>query len=459
MNELSYQGFGERSVSAGVVVGHESGAPLWLPRRVRDKDGHDGFDVQHGCSIDGVQAAHAEPGVTEFDNLAGADAYGIGAVRPAGDENADERHVVPAPRMRRMRIGGSPGHLVKPEQDLDVGACVRCAETAFSASPWRANWVDRFLSYLPVAGRCRDLVDQSSCGIGSGSDWHSAGITIQHQATRGIDGLPTSLNDQEMNGDEKRIALLIDAENASTSNIDKILEQLGHQGTATVRRAYGDWTSLPQTWKDTLHDHAIRPVQQFAYTARKNASDIAMVIDAVDLLHAHRFDAFAIVSSDADFTPLVMRIRANGVKVYGFGDQKTPMSFVNACTQFTKIGESAKPLSPPTQVASKVMAPKASGSKKTTNVSKPKKTTKAGKPKDLQDPRVQQLLRNAVNASKNENGWSHLGEVGAQIRQGDESFNRRDYGHGSLRKLFVATGLFDVERQDLTVFVRASSKK
>ncbi|WP_026535417.1 NYN domain-containing protein [Arthrobacter sp. H14] len=263
-----------------------------------------------------------------------------------------------------------------------------------------------------------------------------------------------------MTGDQKRIALLIDAENASTSNIDVIVEEVGRRGTATVRRAYGDWTSLsPGTWKETLHEHAIRPVQQFAYTAGKNASDIAMVIDAVDLLHAHNFDAFAIVSSDADFTPLVMRIRDSGVKVYGFGEAKTPPPFVRACSQFTYLGELGKTPAGPKHAAPKHAVSKTAEPKKTVNISEPPKTPKAGNPKDLsKESRLVQVLRKAVKDSKKDTGWSHLGEIGALI-EGDESFDMDVYGPVKLSKVVEDTGLFEVDWEAPGVRVRALGKK
>ncbi|GAB3518213.1 NYN domain-containing protein [Arthrobacter monumenti] len=262
-----------------------------------------------------------------------------------------------------------------------------------------------------------------------------------------------------MTGDQKRIALLIDADNAPASKIELILEELAIRGRAAdVRRAYGDWKlETLQPWVEKLPLHAIQPVQQFAFTVRKNATDIAMVIDAMDLLYAHSFDAFAIVSSDADFTPLVTRIRANGVKVYGFGEEKTSAAFVNACTQFTYLSELGKSPAGPKHAAPKHAAAKTAETKKTVNISEPQKAPKAGNPKDLQDPRVQEMLRNAVDASKNKDGWSHLGEVGTQIRK-DTSFDRSAYGHSNLSKLFTATGLFDVRRQNLTVFVRDKRK-
>src|SRR5690606_6230305 len=134
---------------------------------------------------------------------------------------------------------------------------------------------------------------------------------------------------------ELRIALLIDADNAPASRIEPILTELARHGVANVRRAYGNWKSPHlKSWEECLHTYAIQPVQQFAYTARKNASDMAMVIDAMDLLYTGNLDGFAIVSSDADFTPLVMRLRNQNMRVFGFGEEKTPKPFVNACSTF-----------------------------------------------------------------------------------------------------------------------------
>ncbi|WP_157723035.1 NYN domain-containing protein, partial [Stenotrophomonas pictorum] len=141
-----------------------------------------------------------------------------------------------------------------------------------------------------------------------------------------------------MSDPEKRIAVLIDADNAPASKIDEILVEVAAFGVANVRRAYGDWKNPRlKGWESVLHEFAIRPIQQFAYSKGKNASDMAMVVDAMDLLYARNLDGFAIVSSDADFTPLVMRLLTDGVKVYGFGEQKTPLAFVNACSKFTYL--------------------------------------------------------------------------------------------------------------------------
>jgi uncharacterized LabA/DUF88 family protein len=147
-----------------------------------------------------------------------------------------------------------------------------------------------------------------------------------------------------MADDGKRIALLIDADNAPAGKIDAILAELARHGVANVRRAYGNWKSHRlKGWEDALHAYAIQPIQQFAYSTGKNASDMAMVIDAMDLLYARNLDGFAIVSSDADFTPLVMRLRADSMRVFGFGEDKTPQPFVQACSTLRSLARRRTP--------------------------------------------------------------------------------------------------------------------
>jgi uncharacterized protein (TIGR00288 family) len=236
--------------------------------------------------------------------------------------------------------------------------------------------------------------------------------------------------------DERRIALLIDADNAPAAKIDVILAEVARHGAANVRRAYGDWKSpnLKQ-WEATLHEYAIRPIQQFAYSKGKNASDMAMVIDAMDLLYAGTLDAFAIVSSDADFTPLVMRILTEGLKVYGFGQRKTPEPFVNACSQFTFVeGLGQEPDTPDQSSLKPVPSNKLRG-----------------------DARLVLMLRNAVDAAAGDDGWAHLGPVGSQIGN-QASFDPRNYGYRKLSDLIDAIDLFDVKRQDKVVLVRDKRK-
>ena len=144
--------------------------------------------------------------------------------------------------------------------------------------------------------------------------------------------------------DSVRIALLIDADNARARRLDVVLNELSALGETTIRRAYGNWTkSELKGWQDILHDNAIRPMQQFDPAKGKNASDMALAVDAVEILHTQRPEAFAIVSSDADFTPLVMHLREHGVSVYGFGDAKTPAPFQSACTRFLVLDRLSSP--------------------------------------------------------------------------------------------------------------------
>ena len=180
-----------------------------------------------------------------------------------------------------------------------------------------------------------------------------------------------------------------------------------------------------------LATYAIRPMQQFAYSTGKNASDMALVIDAMDLVHRRSLDALAIYSSDADFTPLVMRVLAEGMKVYGFGEKKTPEPFVNACSQFVYVEALGQPTNNRGNGALKAAAPQNVGD----------------------DARLIQMLRRAVDAVAADDGWAHLGAVGNQIGN-QASFDPRNYGYRKLSDLVEATGLFEVKRQDLVVFVR-----
>ena len=238
-----------------------------------------------------------------------------------------------------------------------------------------------------------------------------------------------------MSDGEKRIALLIDADNAPASKIDFILAEVARHGAANVRRAYGNWKSpnLKQ-WEETLHDHAIRPIQQFAYSSGKNASDIAMVIDAMDLLYARNLDGFAIVSSDADFTPLVMRLRTEGARVYGFGERKAPAPFVNACTTFLYLDLHAE------SVDAGAPSPRPRTAKELRG-----------------DTRLVQILRSAVENASGDDGWAHLSAVGNQIGN-QTSFEERNYGYSKLSALIEATELFEVKRQNLTVLIRDKRK-
>lgn len=246
---------------------------------------------------------------------------------------------------------------------------------------------------------------------------------------------------------ESRIALLIDADNSPASKIDEILDELAKYGVINIRRAYGDWKSRHlKAWEDVLHEYAIQPMQQFAYTKGKNATDSAMIIDAMDLLYTKQLDGFCIVSSDSDFTPLVMRIRANGLKVFGFGEKKTPSPFVNACSKFLYLEH----LGAPAEADAKAAEPDGGGDAPPA----PKvAAVKMGAKELKSDTRLVSLLRKAVEAAADDEGWAGLGAVGQHISQ-QTSFDSRNYGYAKLRDLYQAIGLFELQARDKGVFVR-----
>jgi uncharacterized protein (TIGR00288 family) len=196
---------------------------------------------------------------------------------------------------------------------------------------------------------------------------------------------------------ENKIALLIDCDNVSHQSIEGVIDELSKYGKVNIRHAYGNWKSdSMKGWEEKLHPHAIKPIQQFAYTKGKNATDAAMIIDAMDILYTQNLDAFALMTSDSDFTPLVMRILSNGITVYGFGEKKTPMPFVKACSQFiyTENLEESEDEEDKKE--------KAANTKKT-------------RIELRKDTALVKLLRTAVEQAADENGWSHLGVVGQYI--------------------------------------------
>lgn len=223
---------------------------------------------------------------------------------------------------------------------------------------------------------------------------------------------------------QKTLAVLIDADNASPAIIDGLLAEIAKYGVASVKRIYGDWTNVNLGgWKKHLLTHAIQPVQQFAYTRGKNSTDSAMIIDAMDLLYSNRFNGFCIVSSDSDFTRLASRIREAGLTVYGFGERKTPESFVAACDRFTY---------------SDILRAEAEGEEA---------SAPASTPDARNNPALLTLLRDAVEAVDDEDGWANLGVVGQRISNQHPSFDARNYGFQKLGELVKATGAFEVDER------------
>lgn len=214
-----------------------------------------------------------------------------------------------------------------------------------------------------------------------------------------------------------RLAMLIDADNAQPSVASELMTEIGRYGTATVRRAYGDWTtSNLNGWKEHLHTLAIQPIQQFRLTIGKNSTDTALIIDAMDLLHGNRIDGFCLVSSDSDFTRLATRIREAGLSVYGFGEKKTPKPFVAACNKFvfTEIlrGSSDAQLSSSTE----------------------------------QLP-LKPILTTAVTAAAGDDGWASLGAVGNLVSKANPEFDARNYGKKKLGELVKAQDYLEIRAQ------------
>ena len=227
------------------------------------------------------------------------------------------------------------------------------------------------------------------------------------------------------------LTVLIDADNAQASIIEGLLSEIAKFGVASVKRIYGDWTTpnLGQ-WKTVLLEHSIQPIQQFRYTTGKNATDSAMIIDAMDLLYTGTFDGFCIVSSDSDFTRLASRIRESGKRVYGFGEKKTPQPFVAACDRF---------------VYTEIFSLKTDAQEEQHKI--PPNKLK-------QDTKLINLFRSAIDGSSNEDGWAHLGGVGSNIIKNAPDFDPRNYGYSKLGDLAIATGLFEVQKHQTHLLLK-----
>ena len=214
------------------------------------------------------------------------------------------------------------------------------------------------------------------------------------------------------NNPNQKLAVLIDADNAQPSIIEELLAEVSRYGTATIKRAYGDWTTQNlRSWKDVLHSMALQPIQQFSYTSGKNSTDSALIIDAMDVLHAAQVDGFCLVSSDSDFTRLATRIREAGLVVYGFGERKTPGPFVAACDKF---------------IYTEILRNETDGA-----------STKQESVAELPElePILLNALKNALNATAREDGWTTLSALGSQINRSHPSFDPRNYGVAKLGKL------------------------
>jgi uncharacterized LabA/DUF88 family protein len=250
--------------------------------------------------------------------------------------------------------------------------------------------------------------------------------------------------------DSSRLAVLIDADNTSSSHARAILEEVARYGVPTVKRAYGDWTTQNLVrWKDELHRHAIQPIQQFAYTTGKNSTDSALIIDAMDLLYSDNVDGFAIVSSDSDFTRLATRLRESGKTVYGLGRRRTPASLVAACDRFIYLEVLGR-----TQTA-------------TAPTDEPDEPEQSDEPDDQADdeqapalPDLGSMLVAAIDSTSHDDGWTSLSAVGSHISRSNPSFDPRNYGYPKLVELARAQDYVDVEQNgDAPVRIRLTTSR
>ncbi|MBP7782848.1 MAG: NYN domain-containing protein [Acinetobacter sp.] len=236
----------------------------------------------------------------------------------------------------------------------------------------------------------------------------------------------------------QKLAVLIDADNSSISSISPILEEIAKYGIASVKRVYGDWSNESlKNWRDILLLNAITPVQQFAYTTGKDATDMILIIDAMDLLYSGSLDGFCIVSSDSDFTPLASRVRESGLSVYGFGKKSTPDAFKKACDKFIFIEN----LVSDNLVSEKKIEATPTNIKSQNNIN------------DL-DKQTLNLIYKAVKDNADDSGWAYLGTVGTYISTVKPDFDTRNYGYAKLSGLIQASGLFETKLIGSQLFLR-----
>lgn len=233
-----------------------------------------------------------------------------------------------------------------------------------------------------------------------------------------------------------KLAVLIDADNSSYKEIPLILQEIAKYGIASVKRVYGDWSSENlSAWREVLLPHAITPIQQFAYTKGKDATDMMLIINAMDLLHQGNLDGFCIVSSDSDFTPLASRIRESGLMVYGFGKNKTPQAFINACDKFVYTEN----------LLSNTM-------KESDNV---KNSSEISNEQNLEvEKHVINLIYKGIKDTADDNGWANLADLGGYLVAVKPDFDSRTYGRAKLSGLLEQLNLFDIELRGSQKYVR-----
>ncbi len=236
-----------------------------------------------------------------------------------------------------------------------------------------------------------------------------------------------------------RLAVLIDADNVPYSNVKGMLEEIAKYGNPTFKRIYADWTKPTVSgWKTVLLESAITPIHQYSYTTGKNATDSAMIIDAMDILYSGRVDGFCIVSSDSDFTRLATRLREAGMKVFGFGEKKTPTAFISACDKFIYI---------------EILAFDKSTEEDPSSKARPKVTRTNGEPDGKQpfgaiNRNLVKLISDSINDLADESGWAFLGDLGNLLLKKQPNFDARNYGFTKLVLLLKSLKQFEVDKRD-----------
>ena len=247
-----------------------------------------------------------------------------------------------------------------------------------------------------------------------------------------------------MRNEQDKLAVIIDADNSQPSIIEGLMAEIAKYGVASVKRIYGDWTDTRlKGWKTHLLSHGFQPMQQFGYTVGKNSTDSAMIIDAMDLLYTDKLDGFCIVSSDSDFTRLALRIRESGLRVYGFGEKKTPKSFLAACDQFIYT----------------------ENLRKEKQKSTPKKKAVRGEVSEVKiDDALKEILKNVVEDTSDDSGWSYLTHIRQTIANRHPDFDPRNYGYANMMALIKSIDMFEVKKDDpfshdKAVFIRCKRQK
>jgi predicted nuclease of predicted toxin-antitoxin system len=245
---------------------------------------------------------------------------------------------------------------------------------------------------------------------------------------------------------DKRIAVLIDADNVSSKYINNIMNEMSNHGTPTYKRIYGDWTSAKMTaWKDVLLEHSVSPMQQYSYTTGKNATDAALIIDAMDILYSGRVDGFCIVSSDSDFTKLATRLREAGMLVIGMGEKKTPVAFRAACDMFKYLEVLASVAGNGKAAEEEAVHEEQVVQGETAHKEKGTTDAKKNPPNNRERAKLIRTIRTIVNEISDEDGWAFLGELGSILNRRLPDFDTRNYGAMKLTPLIESLGNFDIE--------------